>query len=287
MRVNIHISHGVLDPRTGVENNDLGQIIKIGSEVEPEVQVVSFMGKVDPKKNTIDVKHIVPDVSSGLYNPYNNTVDTKYGQIDPVKATLTFVDPKSGKQDIKQGIIDATSGQMIFKGYTNPKTNKHDPNYGRVISILISEPEVSETGEIINQKDAKRLKIDPKTNQVWTLVHHDDATKKNLYSTGQVDPITGYMLTIYGYQDPKTSSISKSTKVDPTIIVVDPENKQVYNKTAYADENGDPLYSHSEINPSTGEIYTKYGKIDPKTGKFIIVRIYLVSHNEGNEYVAS
>ncbi|XP_065167109.1 protein 4.1 homolog isoform X2 [Atheta coriaria] len=282
---NIHISHGVLDPRTGVENNDLGQIIKIGSEVEPEVQVVSFMGKVDPKKNTIDVKHIVPDVSSGLYNPYNNTVDTKYGQIDPVKATLTFVDPKSGKQDIKQGIIDATSGQMIFKGYTNPKTNKHDPNYGRVISILISEPEVSETGEIINQKDAKRLKIDPKTNQVWTLVHHDDATKKNLYSTGQVDPITGYMLTIYGYQDPKTSSISKSTKVDPTIIVVDPENKQVYNKTAYADENGDPLYSHSEINPSTGEIYTKYGKIDPKTGKFIIVRIYLVSHNEGNEGV--
>ncbi|XP_017776809.1 PREDICTED: protein 4.1 homolog isoform X3 [Nicrophorus vespilloides] len=276
---NVIITDGVVDPKTDTVNPNLGQVITIGEEIEPAVQVVALAGKIDSKKNTIDTKNAQPDLSSGLYNPYNHTVDTKYGQIDPINGTLTFTDPKTGKQEIKQGIVDANSGHIIFKGLVNPKTGKFDPHYGRIISILISQPKLQENGEVATG-DLKNIKIDPKTNQVWTYDHVDPITRKEVYSTGQVDPITGYIITIYGYLDPKTGIVSKYNKFDPSTSVVDPETKQVFCKTGQVDETGAPLYSVSEINPKTGEIYTKYGKIDPKTGRLVIIRVYLITQTD-------
>lgn len=279
---NIIVSTGVIDPKTDSIDANLGQVITIGSEIEPEVHVITYVGKVDPKKNTIESKNVVPDVSSALYNPHTHKIDTKYGQIDPVSGTLTYVDPKTGKQDVKQGIIEPATGQILFKNLTNPKTGKADPNYGRIISILISDPQVDNKGQI-KEKDSNIFKVDPKTSQIWAFDHQDPVTKQDVYSTGQVDPITGYIITVYGYLDPKSGTISKTTKVDPSNAKIDPETNQIYTKTSETDETGAPLYTVSEIDPKSGQIYTKYGKVDPKTGRLIIVRIYLISQSEPNK----
>ncbi|RZB89842.1 4.1 -like [Asbolus verrucosus] len=277
---NIIITSNVKDPKTDSVNPDLGQVIKIGSEVEPEAYVVSFVGKFDPKKNTIDTKSITPEISNGLYNPSTHKVDTKYGQLDPVKGTLTYTDPKTGRQEVKQGVIDPNTGQILFKGgYVNPKTGKVDPYFGRIISVIINDPQVNENGEIV-PRTIENLKVDPKTNQVWVFDHHDNVNKQDVYSTGHIDPITGYIITIYGTIDPKSGAISKIVKVDPSNAKVDPETNQIFTKTSEVDETGAPLYSASEIDQKTGQIYTKYGKIDPKTGKLVIIRIYLVTESD-------
>lgn len=277
---NIYLSAGVVDPKTDTQDPNMGQIIQIGSEVEPEVQIASFVGKVDSKKNTIDAKNAVPELSTGLYNPESHKVDTKFGQIDPVNGTLTYIDPKTGKTEVKQGIIDPATGQILFKGgFINPKTGKSDPNFGRIVSVTITEPEVSSAGQV-TEKDPKNFKIDPKTNQIWMFDHQDPVSGQAVYSSGQIDPVTGYIITIYGYLDGKTGQISKISKVDTNNTKIDPETNQIYTKTSEVDETGEPLYSVSQIDPGTGEIYTKYGKVDPKTGKLVIIRIYLITQSD-------
>lgn len=277
---NIYLSTGVKDPKTDTEDSNMGQIIQIGSEVEPEVQITAFTGKVDAKKNTIDAKNAVPELSTGLYNPETHKVETKFGQIDPVNGTLTYVDPKTGKTEVKQGVIDPATGQILFKGnFINPKTGKPDPSFGRMISVKIAEPELDQKGQLTD-KDPKNIKIDPKTGQVWSFDHQDPNSGHAVYSSGQIDPITGYIITIYGHMDPKSGQISKISKVDQNNTKVDPDTNQIYTKTAEIDENGAPLYSVSQIDPATGQIYTKYGKVDPKTGKLVIVRIYLITQSD-------
>ncbi|XP_030765242.1 protein 4.1 homolog isoform X2 [Sitophilus oryzae] len=277
---NIIISTGVKDPKTDTINPAFCQVIKLGAEIDPEVQVVTFVGKVDPKKNTIDAKNIVPEVSNGLYNPSTHRIDTKYGQIDPVKATITHIDPKSGKHEVKQGVIDPTTGHILFKGgYNNPKTGKPDPNYGRLVGILITDPKVNEKGEIV-KRDPKTVRIDTKSNQIWVFDYNDPVSKEEVYTTGNVDPTTGYVTAVYGYIDPKTGNITRMSKVDQNTARVDKETSQIFTKTNEVDETGVPLYSTSEFDPQSGQIYTKYGKIDPKTGKMIIVRIYLITQND-------
>ncbi|CAH1125764.1 unnamed protein product [Ceutorhynchus assimilis] len=277
---NILIPTGVKDPKTDTVNPDLCQVIKLGQEVDPEVQVLTFVGKVDGKKNIIDSKNVVPEVSNGLYNPSTNRIDTKYGQIDPVKATLTHIDPKSGKHEIKQGVVDPVTGQILFKGgYTNPKTGKSDPNFGRLVGILITDPKVNDKGEIV-KRDSKSVRIDTKSNQIWVFDYNDPVSKEDVYTTGNVDPTTGYVTAVYGYIDPKTGNITKTSKVDHNTTKVVPETSQIFTRTNQTDEAGAPLYSVSEIDPASGQIYTKYGKIDPKTGKMVIVRIYLITQND-------
>nr|CAH7720845.1 unnamed protein product [Callosobruchus chinensis] len=277
---NILVTTGVKDPKTDTVNPDLCQVIKLGAEVEPEVQIVTFTGKLDTKKNIIDTKNIAPEVSNGLYNPSTHKIDTKYGQIDPIKGTITCMDPKTGRVEVKQGTVDPSTGQIIFRGgYINPKTGKPDPNFARLVAVLISNPEINEQGEIV-PRDAKNIKVDPKTNQVWAFDHHDPISNEDVYSTGHVDPVTGYVVTVYGRIDPKTGTISKISKVDPSSTKVDPQTQQVFTKTSQTDESGAPIYSASEIDPKTGQIYTKYGKIDPKTGKLVIIKVYLITQND-------
>ncbi|KRT85705.1 hypothetical protein AMK59_2388 [Oryctes borbonicus] len=276
---NIVVPTGVIDPKTDSVNSDLGQIIKIGSEVEPEVQVITFTGKVDPKKNTIETKNAALDISNGLYNPATNKIITKYGQLDPITGNLTYIDPVTNRQDVKQGVVDPMTGQILIKGLVNPKTGKIDPAYGRMISVVIIEPQINEKGQV-EDKDQKNFKLDPKTGQIWTYDHQDPITKQDVYYSGQIDPVTGYIITIYGYLDPKTGIISKTQKVDSATTKVDPETSQIYTKTNEVDEDGTPIYAASEIDLKTGDVYTKYGKIDPKTGKLIIMRIYLITQQD-------
>ncbi|KAB0803412.1 hypothetical protein PPYR_00382 [Photinus pyralis] len=276
---NILITSGVVDPKTDTVDPSLSQIIEVGSEIEPEVQITTFAGKLDSKKNIIDTKHATPENIEGLFNPDNKKIETKMGQIDPLHGTLTYVDPRTGNTEVKQGVIDPDTGHILFKGGVNPKTGKYDPQYARIISVLISEPTIDSDGKI-SKKDMKKVKIDPKTNQIWVFDHQDPITKQDVYSSGHVDPVTGYIITIYGYIDPKTGTISKHSKVDENIAKIDPESNQVYTKTAEVDESGSPIYSTSQVDPVNGDIYTKYGKIDPKTGKLVIVRIYLISQKD-------
>ncbi|CAG9863989.1 unnamed protein product [Phyllotreta striolata] len=276
---NFIVPTGVRDPKSDTVNPELCQIIKMGPEIEPEVQIVTFSGKIDSKKNVIDTKNVAYDISNGLYNPTTHKIDTKLGQIDPVKATLTHTDPKTGRVEVKQGTIDPTTGQILFKGYPNPKTGRIDTNYGRLVAVLINDPKINEAGETI-KKEKKKVRIDPKNNQVWVYDYDDPITKNEIYTTGHIDPVTGYIVTVTGQADPKSGSVAKLTKIDPNYVKVDPHSNQVFTKTAQLDDTGAPLYSASEIDPKNGQIYTKYGKIDPKTGKFVIVRIYLVSQTD-------
>ncbi|XP_060536727.1 protein 4.1 homolog isoform X2 [Cylas formicarius] len=277
---NIIIPTGVRDPKTDSINAELCQVIKLGAEVDPEVQVLTLIGKVDPKKNVIDCKNATPEVSQGLYNPITHKIDSKYGQIDPVQATITSVDPSTGRHDVRQGIVDPYSGQILFKGgYVNPKTGKVDLAYGRLIGILISDPKVNENGEIV-KKDPKTVRIDTKNNQIWVFDYNDPVTKEEVYNTGNIDSTTGYVTAVYGYIDPKSGTVCKSVKVDSSNTKIDPNTNQIFTRTNQIDETGAPLYSTSEIDPGSGQIYTKYGKIDPKTGKLIIVRIYLITQND-------
>lgn len=275
---NIIVPAGV-DPKTGSINHDVAQIIKIGTEVDPEVHVVSYVGKVDSKKNTVDAKNATPEITTGTYNPISNKIETKYGQIDPVKCTLTVTDEKTGRQDVKQGSVDHATGQLLIKsGITNPKSGKIDSNYGRVIGVIISDPQI-EKGEPV-KRDSKSVKVDPKSGQVWIFDHHDPVSKEDVYCTGHVDPVTGYVITIYGKVDPKTGHIAKHTKVDPSTAKIDPETNQIFTKTGQVDEDGQPIYATSDIDPRSGQIYTKYGKVDPKTGKLVIIRVYLITQTD-------
>ncbi|KAF5270217.1 hypothetical protein FQA39_LY08431 [Lamprigera yunnana] len=276
---NILISSGVIDPKTDTINPNLNQIIQIGSEVEPEVQIVTFVGKMDPKKNTIDIKNVVPENFVGLYNPDNNRIYSQIGQIDPAAGSLAYNDPRTGNVETQNGIVDGETGQILFKGAINPKTGKYDPNISRVVSVLVRQPTINEKGEV-SKKEGKNIKVDPKNNQIWVFDHEDPITKQAVYSSGYVDPTTGYVITIYGYLDPKSGTISKSLKSDETVAKVDPETNQVYTKTTELDIDGTPLYSTSQVDPKNGDIYTKYGKIDPITGKLVIIRIYLLSQKD-------
>ncbi|CAH1977577.1 unnamed protein product [Acanthoscelides obtectus] len=148
-----------------------------------------------------------------------------------------------------------------------------------MVAILISNPEINEKGEVV-PRDAKSIKVDPKTNQVWAFDHHDPISKEDVYSTGFADPVTGYVVTVYGRVDPKTGAISKISKVDPSSTKVVPETQQIFTKTSQTDESGAPVYCASEIDTKTGQIYTKYGKIDPKTGKLVIIKVYLITQND-------
>ena len=273
---NIIILSGVVDPKTDTVNSDLGQLIKIGSEIEPEAVIVTVSGKIDPKKNVIESKGALLDVSYGLYNPMTHKIYSKYGQIDPTFGTLTYVDPNTGRQDVKQGTIDPNTGQILIKGLTNPKTGKPDPTYGKTITVFISEPKINDKGQI-EKKGEGNFKIDPKTGQIWTFDYQDTVAKQDVYNTSYIDPVTGYIITVYGYLDPKSGSFNKIQKLDPATTKYDPETNQIYTKTNETDEMGTPIYSISEIDLKTGDVYTKYGKIDPKTGKLVIIRIYLLT----------
>ncbi|KAI4468180.1 4.1 g protein [Holotrichia oblita] len=284
---------GFLDASKGQMDTTRGKINTATGEIATKHGIINLkllrITSKDPKTGKINSRPIQIDkdgnvfIPTGVIDPKTDSVNsdlvTKYGQLDPVTGNLTYIDPVTNRQDIKQGVVDPVTGQILIKGIVNPKTAKIDPAYGRMISIVIVEPQINDKGQI-EERDQKNIKLDPKTGQIWTYDHQDPITKQDVYFSGQIDPVTGYIITVYGYLDPKTGAISKTQKVDSATTKVDPDTNQIYTKTNEVDEDGTPIYAASEIDLKTGDVYTKYGKIDPKTGKLIIMRIYLITQQD-------
>ncbi|XP_035452100.2 protein 4.1 homolog isoform X1 [Spodoptera frugiperda] len=273
---------GVVDPKTGRPDPNLGQVIVVGTHIDPVVEVTTFVGKLDTKKGLIEPKHSLVESSTGQINPDNNKIDTKFGQIDLVKGTVTYNDPKTGKFESRELKVDPVTGQFLLKtGQINPKSGKPDKDVARMICLRIIKNKIDPvSGKQIVSNDPKNVKVDPKTNQIWIAGPKDPVSGEVIYTAGQVDPVTGYIITIYGRLDPKTGVIVRTQDVDKSLIKVDPVNGQIYTATGEVDENNQPLYSASQVDPSTGEIYTKLGKIDPQTGRLIIIKIYIITQKD-------
>ncbi|XP_026316575.1 protein 4.1 homolog isoform X2 [Hyposmocoma kahamanoa] len=273
---------GAIDPKTGKSNPTLSQLIVVGTHIDPVVEVTTFVGKVDAKKGVIEPKHSVIESTTGQLNPETNKIDTKYGQIDLVKGTVTYNDPKTGKFESKEVKVDPVTGQVLLRsGQVNPKSGKPDKDVGRLICLRIIQNKVDPvSGKQIVANDPRNVKVDPKTNQIWVAGPKDPQTGETLFTAGQIDPTTGYIITIYGRLDPKTGTIVRTTDIDKSLIKVDPVNGQVYTATGDVDENNQPLYSVSQVDPGTGEIYTKVGKIDPRTGRLVIVKIFIITQKD-------
>ncbi|XP_037807931.1 protein 4.1 homolog isoform X4 [Lucilia sericata] len=274
---------GVIDPKTGKVDPNQGRLIEVGQQIDPIVEVTSLAGKYDSKKNIIDPKTAQVETSGGQFDPRAGKIDTKYGQIDLVKHTITFTDPKSGKSVTRDIKIDPATGQIVLKNQINPKNNKPDKDYARIISLRIVQQRVdpktkAPISQVSSAKD-KEIVIDPKSNQIWMPTGAvDPATKEQQYISSAVDPKTGYVITIYGYLNPKTNEIKKQTKLDPNTTKIEPSSGKIYTATGDLDAaTGEPLYATTQVDNESGEVYTKLARVDPKTGKLIIVRILLIS----------
>ncbi|KAH8415807.1 hypothetical protein KR222_001184 [Zaprionus bogoriensis] len=277
---------GVVDPKTNKIDPNQGRIIEVGQQIDPIVEVTSLAGKFDSKKNIIDPKTAQVETSGGQFDPKAGKIDTKYGQIDLVKHTITFTDPKSGKTVTRDIKIEPATGQIVLKNQINPKNNKPDKDYARIISLRIVQQRVDPTtkapiAQVSAAKD-KDIIVDPKSNQIWMPTGASDpSTKEVQYISSSVDPKTGYVITIYGYLDPKTNEIKKQTKLDPNTIRIEPTSGKIYTATGDVDKaTGEPLYAATQVDPESGEVYTKLARVDPKTGKIVIVRILLISKTD-------
>lgn len=271
---------GVQDPKTGKIDNTQGHLIAVGNEIDPLVEVVSIVGKLD-KKGNLDPKTTVLENSSGQLDPESGKINTKYGQLDLVKSTITIIDPKTGKTEVKDVKIDTVTGQVVLKNQVNPKTGKQDKDYGRIVSLRIIQNRVDDaTGKSLPVQVNKDVRFDPKTNQIWVAGEKDHNTGEQIFTSSHVDSKTGYVITIYGYLNQKTNEIETQVKVDPNLVKVDEASGQIFTATGEHDVSGEPLFAVSEINHENGEVYTKVAKVDKKTGKLIIVRVLMVSKRD-------
>lgn len=271
---------GIQDPKTGKLDNTQGYLIAVGNEIDPLVEVVSVVGKLD-KKGNLDPKTTVLENSSGQLDTESGKINTKYGQLDLIKNTITFVDPKTGKTEVKEVKIDPTTGQVVLKNQVNPKTGKQDKDFARIVSLRIVQNRVDDaTGKSLPVQDNKDVRFDPKTNQIWVASEKNPTTGEQVFTSSQVDPKTGYVITIYGYLNPKTNDIEKQVKIDPNFVRVDEASGQIFTATGEHDAAGEPLFAVSEINRDNGEVYTKVAKVDKKTGRLVIVRVLMVSKRD-------
>lgn len=275
---------GVIDSKTGKLDPNLSQQLTFGTEVDPIVEVTSISGKYDVKKGVIDPKTASVEQTFGSMNKKDFKIGTNYGTIDLINSTVEFKNQKTGKLEVKDLYVDPITGQVIMKGLNeiNPKTGKPDKDFGRIISIRIVNKRIDpRTGStIVSSVEPKDIIVDPKTNQIWVPEGKDAVSGNTIYTTSQLDPKTGFIITLYGYLNPKTNNIDKITTIESNLTKVDPISGQVFTATGETDSSGQPLYATSQIDNESGEIYTKVGKIDPKTGKLILIKIILLTRKD-------
>lgn len=272
---------GLTDPKSNKLDPYQAALISVGNQIDPIVEVLTVAGKLD-RKGAIDPKLAVIEASTGQVDLDTGKIDTKYGQFDLNKHTLTYVDPKTGKTEVKDIKVDPLTGQILLKNQVNPKTGKPDKDYGRIISLKIVHTKVDPaSGKIASDVVNESVKLDPKTNQIWVPSGKDPKTNETVYSTSHVDPKTGFVITIYGYLNTKTNEIEKQNKVDPNLIKVDPQTGQIFTATGDVDEQtGEPIFATSQIDTDTGEVYTKIGKVDPKTGKLVLIKVLIITRKD-------
>lgn len=272
---------GVIDAKGKVDNSQ-GQIISLGSEIEnPVVEVTAISGKYDSKKNIIDPKTAVVDVTEGKFDANTNRISTSYGELDIPTQTITFKHPKTGKQEKKDVKFDSI-GQALLKNELNPKSGKLEKDYARILNLRIVHRKIDPiTGKVsASSITGKDIIVDPQTNQIWVPTSKDPITSETIYTSAQVDPKTGYIITLYGYLDPKTNKINKHTAIESNITKIDPTSGQLFMATGDVDESGEPLFQTSQVDEESGEVYTKVAKVDPKTGKLILIKIILITKKD-------
>jgi band 4.1-like protein 1/2/3 len=272
---------GVMDPKTGQNDAGLGHLIVIGQEIDPIVQVQAVVGKLD-KNGLLDPKTVSIDASTGQLDTDNMRVNTKYGQFDLVKRTVAAADSKTGKIEVKDLKLDPASGQILLKNQVNPKTQKPDRDWVRLVTLRVmkqkSHPRTGQVESDVLQNE--EVKIDPKTNQIWVPIGRDSKTRELIYQTSSVDPSTGVLTLIIGYLNPKTNEIERSSKLDPNLNKIDPQTGQIYTATGDVDDAGEPIFAASQVDSQNGEIYTKLAHIDKKTGKLVIIRIMIMTKKD-------
>lgn len=263
---------GAVDPKTGKYDQSLGQLVAFGSPIDPVVEVTAISGKLD-KKGVIDPKSAFIENSTGQLNP-NKKIDTKYGQIDLVKHTVTLSDPKSGKMETKDIKVDSNTGQILVKNCINPKTNKPDKDYAQVISLKVANRTLDNaTGAVVPAAEGREVVVDPKTNKIWVAGLKDPKNNETIYSSSQVDPKTGTITIVYGFLNPKTNEVEKQTKADPNLYQID-DNGQIFTSTGERDQaTNEPLFAATVVDPDSGVVVTKVAKVDKQTGRIIIVRL--------------
>lgn len=272
----------VVNPKTGKQDPSIAQLITIGSEIDPIVEVTTISGKYDSKKGVIDPKTIAIERSIGNLDKETGKIDTKLGQFDLKSHLLTFPNPKTGKPETKEVKIDPIVGQLLLRNEVNPKSGKVDKDYAKMVSLRIVQKRIDpKTGNIVTSTDPKEVIINAKTQQIWIPDGVDPINGATIYSSSQVDPKTGYIITLYGYLNPKTNEIERQSLAQSNITKIDPTTGQLLTATGNVDEaTGEPLYAATQIDPESGEVYTKVGKIDPKTGKLILIRIVLITKKD-------
>lgn len=276
------IIENALDPLTGQAlikdaDNKHGRLVSFGSPIDPIVEITTVSGKLD-RKGGIDKKGATIECTSGQIDLERKKVNTKYGQFDLEKHTIAAQNPKNGKMEVKEATIDPT-GQIVLKNQVNPKTNKPDKDYGRVLSLRIVQSKTDSSGKPILNEATDEIKVSPKTHQIWIPTGKNPNNNETIYVANQVDKF-GNITVIYGYFNPKTNEVEKTTKLDEN-VKLDPVSGQVYTATGDKDEaSGEPLYTASQVDPATGEVLTKIGKIDPKTGRLVIIRILIVTKRD-------
>lgn len=271
-----------LDPLTGqafIKDADdkHGRLVSFGAPIDPIVEIVTVSGKID-RKNGIDKKGAAIDCSSGQIDLEQNKINTKYGQFDLEKHTIAAPNPKSGKVEVKEAFVDP-SGQIVLKNQVNPKSNKPDKDYGRVLSLRIVQNKTDSSGKPVLNETPSDVKVNAKTHQIWVPIGKNPKDNETIYAANQVDKY-GNITVIYGYFNPKTNEVEKTTKLDES-VKVDPVSGQVYTAIGEVDEaTGEPLYSASQVDKESGEVLTKVGKIDPKTGRLVIIRILVLTKRD-------
>lgn len=274
---------GVTDPRTGRVDQQLTQQVTFGAAIdEPLVEVTSLSGRYDAKRGIIDPKTAALEKTLGSLNGDNGTVRTQYGVFDLGARTLLATNARTGQPEKRDVLVDATTGQLVLRNETNPKTGKPDKDWARIVSLRVV---AALADRAAHTADADEAIVDPKTNQIWTPAGRDTATGRQLYAAAQVDAASGYIVTVYGVLNAQTNEIEPQQGVNDAAATtrIDPISGQVYSATGAVDEaSGEPLYAVSQVDPDSGEVYTKVGRIDARTGKLILIKILLVTRHDSN-----
>lgn len=230
----------------------------------------------------IDPRTAIIENSTGQLNTRTSKIDTKYGQINLLKHTITVADPKTGKQESKDIKIDPLTGQILLKNCLNPKTGKVEKDFGQLISLKIVNTRLDPaTGKVVSSADGKDVIVDPRTNQIWVADSRDLKTDEIIYSSSQVDPKTGTITIIYGYLNPETNVIDRHSNQNPNLYRVDDESGRVFSSIGDDDATKTPLFAATQVEPN-GDVVTKVAKIDDK-GKITIVRINVIEKPKVSE----
>lgn len=292
---------GVTDPRTGRLDQQLTQQVTFGAAVvAPLVEVTSLAGRYDAKRSIIEPKNANLERTLGQLDPETGTIATQYGRFDLRNAQLHGQNPRTGAAETRPITVDPSTGQAVLRNEVNPKTGKSDKDWARIVTMRIvsRQPVAGADGAVDDgaaadvHTDRAVVIVEPKTNRIWTPIvgRQDPSTGAQLYAASQIDPHTGYIITVYGVLNAKSNEIepqsgsigeNSSTAAAAGSVRIDPISGQVFQATGECDEiTGEPLFAVSQVDPDSNEVYTKVGRIDPKTGKLVLIKILLVTRHD-------